>query len=55
MFYADKSTLRCVEKCPERPQKLYGLNYSNLCVESCPPGTFGDNDTRLCLDRCVFE
>ena len=26
MFYADKSTLRCVEKCPERPQKLYGLN-----------------------------
>ncbi len=55
MFYADNSTLACVDLCPDLPYKLYGLNVTNLCVDSCPNGTFGDNDTRICLDRCVFE
>jgi hypothetical protein len=40
--------------CPDRPQLLFGLNLSNYCADECPPGTFGDNDTRLCLDHCVF-
>ena len=41
--------------CPERPQKLYGLNESNTCEVSCPEDTLGDNDTRLCLQACIFE
>lgn len=24
-------------------------------MKSCPDGTFGDNDTRLCLDKCIFQ
>ena len=29
MFYADPSTLRCVQVCPDLPQKLYGFNATN--------------------------
>lgn len=24
-------------------------------MQSCPSGTYGDNDTRVCLDKCVFQ
>ena len=32
----------------------YGYNSTNRCVPGCPGGTFGDRDTRLCLDVCFF-
>ena len=24
-------------------------------MQTCPSGTFGDNDTRVCLDSCFFQ
>lgn len=52
--YEDNSTKSCVLQCPFFPS-LYGFNATNACIEDCPSGTFGDNDTRLCLDRCFFN
>lgn len=51
--YADPSTMRCVFTCPSNPA-YYGYNGSNICVNQCPSKTYGDNDTRLCLQSCFF-
>lgn len=55
IYYADRTTKKCVATCPKLPQLLYGLNSTNTCEETCPSGTYGDNDTRLCLDFCIFS
>lgn len=52
--YADDSTKRCVWTCPFYPS-LYGSNATNTCVKKCPNHTYGDNDTRLCLQTCFFN
>ena len=55
IYYADKTTKKCLTLCPQLPQLSYGLNSTNTCEDKCPSGTYGDNDTRLCLDKCIFE
>lgn len=47
--------MSCVEQCPETPNRFYGYNQSNVCLETCPASTWGYNNTRTCLDICVFE
>jgi hypothetical protein len=51
--YAEDSTKTCVWKCPFTPSR-YGVNSTNRCEHTCPSGSFGDNDTRLCLATCFF-
>ena len=49
--YADPSTMKCVTKCPSNPS-LYGDNFTNTCVDRCPVASYGDSDTRFCLQYC---
>ena len=40
-LYADNTTRKCVEVCPE-VSELYGSNSTNECVEECPYLSFAD-------------
>jgi hypothetical protein len=67
-YFGDNSTKLCVKKCPNLTQIINGTStliysyadYSNrLCVAICNQtdglhGTFGDNFTNTCVQRCPF-
>lgn len=55
MYYADPTTKKCVIQCPRLPKLMYGVDATNKCEYKCPTGIFGDNDTRLCLNQCIFS
>lgn len=38
--------------CPSTPN-YYG--YLQVCLSGCPPGTFADNSTRLCVTNCPTQ
>ena len=52
-YYASDLTKECIEDCPDTPIKTYAyidstqVNYRK-CVEVCPDGLFGNNETLAC-------
>lgn len=65
-YFGDNSTKRCVKRCPNLTELINSVNtpypsyadYTNrLCVRMCnatagKQGTFGDNFTNTCVQRC---
>lgn len=49
--FADNSTWRCVNQCPENPA-LYGDTTTQVCVINCPNNLYGDDSSRVCVNKC---
>lgn len=48
-FYADATTLRCVEKCPD---KSYGDVATQVCQSACTGTLYADPIANMCAEDC---
>ena len=48
-YFADNTTLSCVEACPEQS---YGYTDNNTCLSGCPDGYYADDHSQMCVLFC---